>query len=138
MDENDENFKKHQKGTDHSHYTGKFRGAVHSICNLRYKVPKNLPIVIHSASYDTHFLINQLAKEFKDKLNFIGENMEKDITFSVPIQKKCDDGKTFRHKLRFIDSFRFMPASLSDLVDKLSEINKEECKASMNRESIKS
>ena len=23
------------------HYTGKYRGAAHSICNLRYKVPKD-------------------------------------------------------------------------------------------------
>ena len=38
---------------------GKFRGAAHSICNLNYKVPKNIPVVIHNASYDTHFIINQ-------------------------------------------------------------------------------
>ena len=55
----DENFKQVK---DHCHYTGKFRGAAHSICHLRYKVHKNIPIVIHNASYDTHFIINQLAK----------------------------------------------------------------------------
>ena len=51
------------------------------------------------------------------------------ITFSVPIKKKCDDGKTITYKLKFIDSFRFMPTSLPNLVDNLSEINKEECQA---------
>ena len=40
--------------------------------------------------------------------------MEKFITFSVPIKKKCDNGKTIAYKLSFIDSFRFMPTSLSE------------------------
>ena len=40
--------------------------------------------------------------------------MEKHITFSVPIKKKCDD------KLMFIDSFRFMNFPLSDIADNLS------------------
>ena len=32
--------KKHYKVRDHCYYTGKFRGAAHDICNLRYKIPK--------------------------------------------------------------------------------------------------
>ena len=36
----DNNDKKQQKVRDHCHYTGKYRGAAHNICNLRYKVPK--------------------------------------------------------------------------------------------------
>ena len=121
MDKDDENYKNKRKVKDHCHYTGKFRGAAHSKCNLNYKVPKDIPIIIHNASYDTHFIINQLAKEFKDELDCIGENMGKYITFSVPIKKKCDDSQTITHKLRFIDSFIFMNCSLSDLVDNLSE-----------------
>ena len=35
----DKNDKKH-KVRDHCHYTGKYRGAAHDICNLRYKIPK--------------------------------------------------------------------------------------------------
>ena len=102
-DEDDEDYKNKKKIRDHCHYTGKFRGAAHSNCNLNYKVPKNILIVIHNASYDPHFIINQLAEEFKGELNCIGENMEKYITFSAPIKKKCDDGKTVTPKLRFID-----------------------------------
>ena len=43
------------------------------------------------------------------------------ITFSVPISKELDNGKTITYKLKFIDSFRFMSTSLSSLVDNLSE-----------------
>ena len=67
-----------------------------------------------------HFIINQLAEEFIGELNCIGENMEKYITFSAPIKKKCDNGKTITYKLRFIDSFRFMSTSLSELLDNMS------------------
>ena len=34
-------FKLYKKVTGHCHYTGKIRGAAHSICNLRYKAPRN-------------------------------------------------------------------------------------------------
>ena len=105
-------------------------GAAHSKCNLNYKVLKNIPIIIHNASYDAHFIINQLAIEFKGELNCIGDNMEKYITFSVPIKKECDNGKTIAYKLRFIDSFRFMSTSLSELVDNMSgNFNSIECKS---------
>ena len=112
MDKDDENDTNRKKVKDHCHYTGKFRGAARNNCNLYYKVPKDIPIIIHNASYDTHFIINQLAEEFKGELNCIGENMEKHITFSVSIKKEVinnnDDKKTITYKLKFIDSFKFM------------------------------
>ena len=107
-DKNDEININKKKIKDHCHYTGKFRGAAQSKCKLNYKVRRDIPVIIHNASYDTHFIINQLAEEFKGEVKCIGENMEKYISFSVPIKKKCDDGKTVAYKLRFIDSFRFM------------------------------
>ena len=59
-------FKIYQKVRDHSHYTGIFRGAAHSICNLNCKVPKEIPIKIHIGStYDYHCIIKELAEEFK-------------------------------------------------------------------------
>ena len=82
-----------KKVKDHCHYTGKFRGATHSKCNLNYKVLKEIPIIIHNASYDAHFILNQLAEEFKSELHYIGDNMEKYITFSVPVKKEFDNGK---------------------------------------------
>ena len=88
MDKDGKNYKSKRKVKDHCYYTGKFTGAAHCKCNLNYKVPKNIPIIIHNACYDTHFIINQLAEEFIGKLSCIGENMEKYTTFSVPIKKQ--------------------------------------------------
>ena len=42
---NDDNNKKYHKVRDHCHYTGKFRGAAHNICNLRYKTPTKFPSI---------------------------------------------------------------------------------------------
>ena len=118
-DKEDKDYINRKKVKDHCHYTGKFRGAAHSICNLNYKVPKEIPVIIHNASYDTHFILNQLAIEFKGELNCIRDNMEKYITFSVSIKKECKNGKTITYKLKFIDSSRFMQSSLSELVDNM-------------------
>ena len=83
------NEKKNYKVRDHCHYTGKLRGAAHNICNLRYKVPKEIPIVFHSGSiYDYHFIIKELVKEPEGNFECLGKNTEKYITFSVPIKKK--------------------------------------------------
>ena len=49
------------------------------------------------------------------------------------IKKKHDNGKPIIYKLKFIDSFRFMSASLSSLVDNLSEIYNKECKTCTER-----
>ena len=46
------------------HYTGKYRGAAHDICILRYKTPTEIPVVFHNGStYDCHFIIKELAKK---------------------------------------------------------------------------
>ena len=117
------NDKKNYKVRDHCHYTGKYRGAAHNICNLRYKVPKEIPIVFHNGStYDYHFIIKELVKEFKGNFECLGENTEKYITFLVPIKKKFENKDLeITYKIKFIDSYRFMSSSLSKLVDNLFE-----------------
>ena len=121
--DNNDNDKKQQKVRDHCHYTGKYRGAAHNICNLRYKLPKEIPVVFHNAStYDYHFIIKELVKEFEGNFECLGENTEKYITFSVTIKKKIENKDLeITYKIKFIDSFRFMSSSLSKLVDNLSE-----------------
>ena len=117
------NDEKHYKVRDHCHYTGKYRGAAHNICNLRYKIPKEIPVVFHNGStYDYHFIIKELAKKFNGNFECLGENIEKYIAFSVPIKKEIRNKNIeITYKIKFIDSYRFMSTSLSKLVDNLSE-----------------
>ena len=119
----DTNDKKNYKVRDHCHYTGKYRGGAQNICNLRYKILKEIPIVFYNGStYDYHFIIKELVKEFDGNFECLGENTEKYITFSVPLKKKIENKNIeITYKIKFIDSFRFMSSSLSKLVDNLSE-----------------
>ena len=58
--------KNNRKVRNHCHYTGEYKGVAHSICNLKYSVPKKIPIVFHNESnYDYHFIIKELAEKFK-------------------------------------------------------------------------
>ena len=94
----DDSNKKYHKVRDHCHYSGKYSRAGHNICNLRYKTPKVISVIFHNGStYDYHFIIKELAKEFKAQFECLGENTVKYITFSVSIKKELD-------KLKFIDS----------------------------------
>ena len=69
------------KVRDHCQCTGKYRGTAHNICNLRYKIPKEIPIVFHNGStYDYHSMIKELVKEFEGNFECLGENTEKYIT----------------------------------------------------------
>ena len=107
---------------DHCYYTGRYLGAAHVVCSRKCKIPKEIPVVFHNGStYDDHFIIKELAKEFKGKFECLDENTEKYITFSVHTEKEGDDGKPTVYKIKFIFSFRSVSASLSSLVDSLSD-----------------
>ena len=118
------NNDKKQQVKNNCHYTSKYRGVAHNICNLRYKVPKEIPVVFHNGStYDYHFIIKELVKEFDGNFDCLGENTEKYITFLVPIKKKIENKASIEinYKIKLIDSCRFMSLTLSKLVDNLSE-----------------
>ena len=102
------------KVRDRFHYTGKYRGAGHSICNSKFNMSDEISVVFHDVSnYDYHFIIKELAYEFVRKFECLGENTEKCKAFLVPISYKADkDGNesviTISSKKKFIDSARIM------------------------------
>ena len=129
--------KKHCKVRNHCHYTGQYRDSAQGICNLKYSVPKKIPIVFYNGSnYDYHFIIKGLAEEWEE-FTCLGENTEKYITFTVSIENEVtildknweEITKNIYYILQFIDSAVFMVSSLSNLVNNLSEgIRRIKCK----------
>ena len=80
------------KVRDHCHYTGKYRGPAHLLCNLRYKIPTYIPIVFHNLSgYDAHLFIKELGAHTSN-MKVIAKNKEDYISFSieVPIDSYID------------------------------------------------
>ena len=74
---------------DQCHYTGEYRGAAHSIWDLKSSVPKKIPIVFHNGSnYDYHFILKKVPEEFKKQFTCLGESTENYIPFAVPIEKE--------------------------------------------------
>ena len=62
--------KKYWKVRDHCHYTGEYRGAAYSIGNLKYIVPKKIPIVFYNGyNYNYYFKVKELAEEFEKTFN---------------------------------------------------------------------
>ena len=61
--------KKYRKVRDLCHNTEEYRGAAHSICDLKHSVPKGISIDFHNGSNDDyHFIIKLLTEEFEKQL----------------------------------------------------------------------
>ena len=115
---------KNYKVRDHCHFTGRYRGAAHNLCNLKYRKPNFTPLVFHNLSgYDSHLFIKNLGFS-EGNINCIPNNEERYISFTKRIQvgiytSKKGETKPLHHQIRFIDSFKFMATSLDKLVDNL-------------------
>ncbi|XP_072400352.1 uncharacterized protein [Diabrotica undecimpunctata] len=104
------------KVRDHSHLTGLFSGAAHNACNLNYKLPKFIPVFMHNlTNYDSHLFITKLAQN-NEKIDVIAQTKEKYISFTkLLLVDRGDLEQNIYLKLRFVDSFRFLPHSLDNL-----------------------
>ena len=118
-------FNEKRKVRDHCHCTGLYRGAAHSLCNLKYKIPNYIPVIFHNlAGYDAHLFIRELAK-YTTGMGVIAKNTEDYISFSIKVEvdkykDKDGDERTNEMEPRFIDSNKFMSSSLDSLVNNLA------------------
>lgn len=96
---------------DHSHFTGKFRGATHQSCNLQYKIEKKnykLPVLFHNLrGYDSHHIF-QKVKSKHGKIDVIPNNSERYVSFNIG-------------KLKFLDSMQFLSSCIENLSAQLQD-----------------
>ena len=96
---------------DHCHLTGKFRGLAHNNYNLNTRKAHTsfVPILFHNFSgYDSHLIFEKLVNMATKKNNKINENdiIAKSSENYISVKKEC---------LKFLDSYRFLDASLDKL-----------------------
>ena len=121
--------KKYRKVRDHCHNTEEYRGAAHSICDLKHSVPKGISIDFHNGSNDDyHFIIKLLTEEFEKQLtclhwkhwkihNLYSSN-KKQITRIEKNGEEITENISYR---LFIDSTRYMAGSLLNIVNNFSK-----------------
>ena len=111
---------------DHCHYTGRYRGAAHNLCNLKYSKPNNISVFFHNLTgYDSHLFIKKLNVT-GGNIDCIPNNEENYISFSKTIKtgeytNKKGETKNKYFKIIFKDSLKFMASSLEALVNNLPE-----------------
>ena len=89
-DKEKDTYKNYKKVRDHCNFTRKFRGAAHSICNLRYSVPLDIPVIFHNGSkYDYQFIIKELAEKFKgEDFKCLQKILKNILAFHCQLKKK--------------------------------------------------
>ena len=113
---------------DHCHYTGRYRGAAHNICNLKYSKPNNISVFFHNLTgYDSHLFIKKLGVT-EGNIDCIPNNEEKYISFSKTIitgeyTNKKGETRNKYFKIIFKDSLKFLLSGLEALVNNLPEDN---------------
>ena len=78
-------FGESKKVRGHCHFTGKYCGVAHNLCNLLFKKPNFTPMIFHNLSgYDSHLFVKNLGKS-EGNIKCIPNNEEKYISFSKEI-----------------------------------------------------
>jgi len=89
---------------DNCHFTGRFRGATHSKCNLDNKVNKFILVFFHNFSkYDCHLFIKELGK-IPGEITVIPINKENYISVSKNITSL--NGTSL--EISFLDTYAYI------------------------------
>jgi hypothetical protein len=119
-------YQPYKKVTDHCHVSGKILGAAHLKCNAGWHIKETIPIVMHNLSrYDSHLIIKSINQLNGENPTIIPKTEEEYISFSTKIPYGNENRKV---ELRFIDSLRFMQASLDELSSNLMKAGKQNLK----------
>ena len=113
---NEKEAEKYKKVRDHCHFTGKYRGCAHSICNLNFcNRYSKIPVFFHNMkNYDGHLIIQNAEKlSNKKKIDVIAQNSEKFINIGFD-------------SLSVKDSFSFISAPIDKLVSMTKYDNTDE------------
>lgn len=98
------------KNLDHDHYSGEYRRAACTMCNLLNRSQSHIPIYFHNfAKYDSKLLIQMLNEKSKMRVKpkFLFSNLQnvRYLTFN---------------SYQFTDSLEHLPSSLSKLAKELN------------------
>ncbi|GBN58866.1 hypothetical protein AVEN_64703-1 [Araneus ventricosus] len=69
---------------DHDHQNGRYRAALHSSCNLKFRLSKKIPVVFHNLeNCDGHLIMQEIGKLKDYEISVVPTTMEKYVTFSL-------------------------------------------------------
>ena len=95
---------KGDKVKHHNHFTGLYHSSICSKCNLQIKDDIKIPVFFHNLNYDKNLFFKSLYKYgHTNEINILPDNEEQYKCFNI--------GRLF-----FLDTFKFLTASLETLI----------------------
>ncbi|KAI8129126.1 hypothetical protein CVS40_1221 [Lucilia cuprina] len=107
---------KEDKVKSFCHLSGQYRGPAHYFCIMNFKLLSFFPVIFHNfTALDCEIFVKEFYSFDNEPINFISQNKNDYILLTKIIN--TDIGAKI--EIRFLDSFRFLPKKLADLVKDL-------------------
>ena len=102
------------KVRDHDLITGNFLCAAYRQCNLERAVSLQIPVFFQNfRGYDAHIIVHEFGQRSEREIRAINQNMEKHLIVQLG------------NNMVLLDSLKFLPASLEQLVASLAKTFRE-------------